>query len=123
MNFTDSPYERMMKQIPRPSRHDPEPCPDCRERGRLQEETPHPDCRAPQDFGPSWPEAVMCRELTRDERKTIRRLVTGMCANYDSDYGCLPGLPLLCSANGGREACAATSGRRCCLWPRCSKPP
>ena len=22
MNFTDSPYERMMKQIPRPSRHD-----------------------------------------------------------------------------------------------------
>ena len=32
----------------------------------------------------------MCRELTRDERKTIRRLVTGMCANYDSDYGCLP---------------------------------
>ena len=33
MNFTDSPYERMMKQVPRPSRHDPEPCPDCRERG------------------------------------------------------------------------------------------
>ena len=32
----------------------------------------------------------MCRELTRDERKTIRRLVTGMCANYDSEYGCLP---------------------------------
>ena len=33
MNFTDSPYERMMKQVPRPSRHDPEPCPACRERG------------------------------------------------------------------------------------------
>ena len=32
----------------------------------------------------------MCRELTRDERKTIRRLVTGMCANYDSEDGCLP---------------------------------
>lgn len=32
----------------------------------------------------------MCRELTRDERKTIRRLVTGMCANYDCEYGCLP---------------------------------
>ena len=32
----------------------------------------------------------MCRELTRDERKTIRRLVTGICANYDSEYGCLP---------------------------------
>ena len=27
MNFTDSPYERMMKQVPRRSRHDPEPCP------------------------------------------------------------------------------------------------
>lgn len=32
----------------------------------------------------------MCRELTRDERRAIRRLVTGMCANYDSGYGCLP---------------------------------
>ena len=25
----------------------------------------------------------MARELTRDERKKIRGLVTGMCANYD----------------------------------------
>ena len=32
----------------------------------------------------------MCRELTRDEKKATRRLVTGMCANYDSEYGCLP---------------------------------
>ena len=32
----------------------------------------------------------MCRELTRDERKGIRKLVTEMCANYDRDYGCLP---------------------------------
>ena len=32
----------------------------------------------------------MCRELTRDERRTIRKLVTGECANYDSEYGCLP---------------------------------
>jgi hypothetical protein len=30
------------------------------------------------------------RELTHDERATIRKLVTGMCANYDSEYGCLP---------------------------------
>ena len=30
------------------------------------------------------------RELTRDERAAIRRLVTGMCANYDLEYGCLP---------------------------------
>lgn len=32
----------------------------------------------------------MCRELSRDERKGIRKLVTEMCANYDRDYGCLP---------------------------------
>lgn len=30
------------------------------------------------------------RELTRHERVTIRKLVTGMCANYDAEYGCLP---------------------------------
>lgn len=30
------------------------------------------------------------RELTRQERAAIRKLVTGMCANYDSEYGCLP---------------------------------
>lgn len=30
------------------------------------------------------------RELTRHERVAIRKLVTAMCANYDSDYGCLP---------------------------------
>lgn len=41
-------------------------------------------------FGPSWPEILMCRELSRDERKGIRKLVTEMCANYDREYGCLP---------------------------------
>ncbi len=31
------------------------------------------------------------RELTRDEKKKIRTLVTGMCANYDRERGlCLP---------------------------------
>jgi hypothetical protein len=30
------------------------------------------------------------RELTRSERAAIRKLVTGMCANYDLEYGCLP---------------------------------
>lgn len=30
------------------------------------------------------------RELTREERAAIRKLVTGMCANYDYEYGCLP---------------------------------
>lgn len=32
----------------------------------------------------------MSRELTCDERKGIRKLVTGLCANYDKEYGCLP---------------------------------
>ena len=30
------------------------------------------------------------RELTAAERREIRRLVTTLCANYDSEYGCLP---------------------------------
>ena len=34
----------------------------------------------------------MPRELTREEKKSIRALVTRWCANYDRDYGCLLGL-------------------------------
>jgi hypothetical protein len=30
------------------------------------------------------------RELTRDERAAIRKLVVQMCANYDYKFGCLP---------------------------------
>ena len=30
------------------------------------------------------------RELTTQERRSIRKLVTGSCANYDRDCGCLP---------------------------------
>ena len=30
------------------------------------------------------------RELTRNEKTAIRKLVTGLCANYDKEYGCLP---------------------------------
>ena len=30
------------------------------------------------------------RELTPQERRAIRKLVTGRCANYNSEYGCLP---------------------------------
>lgn len=30
------------------------------------------------------------RELTADERREIRRSVIAECANYDSEYGCLP---------------------------------
>ena len=29
------------------------------------------------------------RELSRSERKAIRKLVTSMCANYTQEYGCL----------------------------------
>lgn len=53
-----------------------------------QQKRPLPQEVSP--LGPSWPEVLMCRELTRDERKGIRKLVTEMCANYDREYGCLP---------------------------------
>ena len=32
----------------------------------------------------------MSRELTREEKAAIRKLVTKWCANYDKEYGCLP---------------------------------
>ena len=32
----------------------------------------------------------MARELTREEKAAIRKLVTRLCANYDRDAGCLP---------------------------------
>ena len=51
-------------------------------------------CAEGGNFGPIWPEVkpmeTVSRELTRDERVGIRRLATGMCANYDPEYGCLP---------------------------------
>ena len=59
--------------------------------GAVPEEVPHPD-RGALPFGPAWPGALTVgRELARDERKGIRRLVTGWCANYDSGEDiCLP---------------------------------
>lgn len=30
------------------------------------------------------------RELTAQEKRRIRKLVTSLCANYDAEYGCLP---------------------------------
>ena len=32
----------------------------------------------------------MARELTREEKRAIHKLVKSLCANYDKDYGCLP---------------------------------
>ncbi|MCL2829079.1 MAG: cysteine-rich VLP domain-containing protein [Oscillospiraceae bacterium] len=33
--------------------------------------------------------AKRARELARSERAAIRKLVAGLCANYDWEYGCL----------------------------------
>ena len=43
------------------------------------------------------------RELTRSERAAIRRLVTGLCANYDEreKSSAFPGLPLLYASING----------------------
>ncbi len=87
MNFTNSPYEKMMKEIPRPGRGGADRRMPLLKRVR-QQKRPLPQEVSP--LGPSWPEVLMCRELTRDERKGIRKLVTEMCANYDREYGCLP---------------------------------
>ena len=37
----------------------------------------------------------MARELTREEKAAIRKLVTRLCANYDRDALPAAGLPLL----------------------------
>ena len=46
----------------------------------------------PQIFqkGKNMPMTKPTRELTTQERRSIRKLVTGHCANHDSEYGCLP---------------------------------
>ncbi len=96
MNFTDSPFERMMKQVPRPCRGlfvtpGRFPLPELRvlercalRRHLLPEITSFAEGG---DFGPSWSEVkhmeTVFRELTRDERASIRRQAMGMCANYD----------------------------------------
>ena len=65
------------------------------------------------------------RELTRDEKKKIRTLVTGMCANYDRetglcllyaaqmlDRGVLPLFPGGCPASRPGASCGADRGRQ-----------
>ena len=55
---------------------------------------PHPAFygKLPEEFSKADTMRFMdARELTRDEKKKIRSLVTGMCANYDRESGlCLP---------------------------------
>ena len=57
----------------------------------------------------------MARELTREEKAAIRRLVISMCANYDRECGCLP-LDCECYMLGKcwTGAIAAISGRLSC---------
>ena len=47
----------------------------------------------------------MARELTREEKRAIHKLVKSLCANYDKDYGCLLGLGpranIVCVGRGG----------------------
>jgi len=44
-------------------------------------------------LGPKLPiprQTAPVREMTREERAAIKKLVVSLCANYDRDYGCLP---------------------------------
>ena len=98
MNFTSSPFERMMKEVPHPGWDNDDPCKGCRYykecKGKKKQ------CRKKfralivesRPSGHRGPKSYMdARELTRDEKKKIRSLVTGMCANYDRESGlCLP---------------------------------
>ena len=40
--------------------------------------------------GQLGPKSAPPREMTREERAAIKKLVVSLCANYDRDYGCLP---------------------------------
>ena len=98
MNFTSSPFERMMKEVPHPGWDNDNPCKGCRYykecKGKKKQ------CRKkfralivePRPSGHRGPKSYMdARELTRAGKKKIRTLVTGMCANYDRESGlCLP---------------------------------
>ena len=66
----------------------------------------------------------MARELTREEKRAIRALVTKWCANYDRECGCLP-LDCECYMLGKcwTGALCRYFGRRCCpLIRRWSRP-
>ena len=63
MNFTSSPFERMMKEVPHPGWDNDDPCKGCRYykecKGKktVPEEVPGADRGVP-PFGPSWPEVI-----------------------------------------------------------------
>ena len=78
MNFTSSPFERMMKEKPRPQA----PAENRPPRGSAC----YACCYWPGLAGGDG----LSRELTRKEKTAIRSLVVTWCANYDREYGCLP---------------------------------
>lgn len=63
------------------------------------------------------------RELTSKEKRSIKRLIKRLCANYDSEYGCLPldcDCPISASATQ-TVLCAATFGDLFCQMTRSCK--
>ena len=83
MKFTNSPYETMMQQVPRYERPEPVKAPE----GSRCHGCPY--WRGIGCVLAAGGETV-ARELTREEKAAIRKLVTRLCANYDRDVGCLP---------------------------------
>ena len=108
MRFTDSPFEKMMKQKPRPQAPAPAKpprgsrcsgCPYWRGIGCVscyRELIPTGGASAvcPATGSSCGPRLAggdgLARELTREEKRAIRALVTKWCANYDRECGCLP---------------------------------
>ena len=103
MRFTNSPYEKMMQQKPRPQA----PAPAKPPRGSRCSGCPYwgapgapgvptgaglAACPATESLcGPRLAGGdSLARELTREEKRAIRALVTKWCANYDRECGCLP---------------------------------
>ena len=92
MRFTDSPFEKMMKQKPRPQA----PAPAKPPRGSRCSGAPTGGASAvcPATGSSCGPRLAggdgLARELTREEKRAIRALVTKWCANYDRECGCLP---------------------------------
>lgn len=91
MNFTNNPYEKMMKQKPRPlapsipkapkgSR-----CSGCPYWRGISCVSCYRELLKPLPGGDG-----VARELTREEKRKIRALVVKWCANYNKEYGCLP---------------------------------
>ena len=92
MRFTDSPFEKMMKQKPRPQA--PAPAKPPRALGAPGVPTGGASAVCPATGSSCGPRLAggdgLARELTREEKRAIRTLVTKWCANYDREYGCLP---------------------------------